>query len=238
METKLKDQLLGLYDSILAFLPNLLAGVILILLGWLIGWLIKRVLVQFAVVIRIDRFLLKSRWEADFSKADVRHGVYNFIGNIGYVIVFMLFLDNALIAWKLTMWSDLLMKGILFLPKVIIAVLIFGFGWLLATWAEVSILKSLYREQVPRASLISRFIKIIIMLFFSAIALVELDVARQIVTIGFATIIITIGAISIVITAIGGKNFVNKVGDSLKEDQPKERNQTEIRNTGNESQTK
>jgi hypothetical protein len=222
METKLKDQLFGLYDSILAFLPNLLAGIILILLGWLIGWLIKRVLVQFAVVIRVDRFLRKSRWEADFSKADVRHGVYNFIGNVGYIIVFMLFLDNALIAWKLTMWSNLLMKGILFLPKIIIAVVIFGLGWLLAMWAQTSILKSLYKEQVPRASLIARFIKVIIMLFFSAIALVELDVARQIVTIGFATIIITIGAISVVIAAIGGKNFIARIGDTFREDQAKE----------------
>ena len=58
------------------------------------------------------------------------------------------------------------------------------------------------------------------MLFFSAIALVELDVARGIVIIEFATIFITISAISIVITAIGGKSFIEKIGNSFKEKLP------------------
>ena len=220
METKIQDQFSGLVNSIYAYLPNLLAGIILILIGCLAGWFIKRLLVQVSVLLRIDRFLRRSRWEADFSKADMRYGVYNFIGNIGYAVMFLLFFDNALIAWKLTMLSDLISKGMLFLPKIIIAVLVFGLGWLLAAWAEKSMLKILYKEEIPRASLISRFVKIILLLFFSAIALVELDVAREIVIIGFSTIIISLGAICIVITAIGGKSFIEKIGNSIKEKQP------------------
>lgn len=219
METKVQDQFLGLADNILAYLPNLLAGIALLLIGLLAGWLIKRVLVQISILLRVDRFIRRSRWESDFAKADVRYGLYNFIGNIGYILIFLLFLDNALIAWKLTMLSDLISKGMLFLPKIIIAVLVFGLGWLLAVWAEKSMLKILYKEEIPRASLISGFIKIILMIFFSAIAFVELDVASEIVIIGFATIFITIGAISIVLTAIGGKKFVEKIGNSLKEKQ-------------------
>jgi hypothetical protein len=219
METKVQDQFLGLADNIVAYLPNLLAGIVLVLIGWLAGWVIKRVLVQISILLRIDRFLRRSSWESDFAKADVRYGLYNFIGNIGYTLIFLLFFTNALIAWNLTILSDLLSKGILFLPKIIIAVSIFGLGYLLSFLAEKSIFKSLYKEEIPRASLISRFIKIILLLFFSAIALVELDVAREIVIIGFATIIITIGAISIVITAIGGKSFIEKIGNSVKEKQ-------------------
>lgn len=216
METQVQDQFIGLADNILAYLPSLLAGIVLLLIGWLAGWLIKRVLVQLSVLLRIDRFIRRSRWEADFAKADVRYGLYNLIGNIGYVLIFLLFLDNALIAWKLTILSDLLSRGILFLPKIIIAVAIFGLGWLLAFWAERSMHKTLHKEEIPRASLIARFVKVIVLLFFSAIALVELDVAREIVIIGFATIFVTLGAISIVLTAVGGKGFIEKIGDSMK----------------------
>ena len=136
METKVQDQFIGLADNIIAYLPSLLAGIILVLIGWIAGWMIKRVLVQVSILLRIDRFLRRSRWEADFAKADVRYGLYNLIGNIGYALIFLLFLDNALIAWKLTMLSDLLSKAILFLPKIIIAVSIFGLGWLLSFWAR------------------------------------------------------------------------------------------------------
>jgi len=217
METKVQDQVIGLADKIFAYLPNLLAGITLVLIGWLAGWLIKRVIVQLSILLRVDRFLRRSRWETDFVKADVRFGLYNFIGNIGYTLVFLLFLTNALIAWKLTILSDLLSTGILFLPKIIVAVSIFGLGYLLAFLAEKSIFQALHKEEIPRASLIARFVKIILLLFFSAIALVELDVAREIVIIGFTTIFVTLGAISIVITAIGGKSFVEKIGNSLKE---------------------
>lgn len=215
METKISDQFISLADSIVAYLPSLLAGIIILLIGWLAGWFIKRLLVQISLLIRIDRFLTRSRWADDFSKADVRHGVYNFIGNIGYTLVFLLFLDNALIAWKLTMLSDLLGKGINYLPKIIIAVVIFGFGWLLAFWAERSVELALYREEIPRASLISKFVKMIILLFFAAIALVELELAQIIVIIGFATILITISVISIILTAIGGKGFVERIGNTF-----------------------
>lgn len=217
METKVGDQFIGLADNIIAYLPSLLAGIILVVIGWIAGWLIKRVLVQVSILLRVDRFLRRSRWEADFAKADVRYGLYNLIGNIGYTLIFLLFLDNALIAWKLTILSDLLSKGILFLPKIIIASSIFGLGWLLAFWSEKSIHKTLDKEEIPRASLIARFIKVIVLLFFSAIALVELDVAHEIVIIGFAAIFITLGAISIVLTAVGGKSFISKIGNSFKE---------------------
>jgi hypothetical protein len=220
METKIQDQFISLADSIFAYLPNLIGGILLLILGWLAGWVIKKILVQLSIIIRIDRFFKSSRYETDFSKADVRYSLYNLIGNIGFVIIFLIFLDNALLAWKLNILSDLLSKGILFLPKIIIALVIFGTGWLLSSWAQISILKTLYREEIPRASLISTFVKSIILVFFSAISLVELDVAREIIIIGFATIFITLGVIAIVLTAAGSKNFLKKLEATFKDEKP------------------
>lgn len=218
METNIQDQFVSIADSLLAYMPNLIGGIVLILLGWLSGWLIKRLLVQFSIILRVDRFLKSSRFEAELSKADVRYSLYNMIGNIGFALIFLIFLDNALLTWKLTMLSDVLSKGILFLPKVIIASAIFGIGWLLASWVQVSVLKSLLREEIPRASLISKFIKSILLIFFSAVSLVELDVAREIIIIGFATIFITLGVVTVVITSAGSKNFLKRLEDSFKKE--------------------
>jgi hypothetical protein len=220
METKIQDQFISLADSLFAYLPNLIGGILLLILGWLAGWVVKKILVQLSIIFRIDRFFKSSKYETDFSKADVRYSLYNLIGNFGFVIIFLIFLDNALLAWKLNILSDLLSKGILFLPKIIIALVIFGAGWLLSSWAQLSILKTLYREEIPRASLISRFVKSILLVFFSAISLVELDVAREIIIIGFATIFITLGVIAIVLTAAGSKNFLKKLEATFKDEKP------------------
>jgi hypothetical protein len=218
METRIQDQFLSFADSLLAYLPNLLGGIVLLLLGWLAGWIVKRILFQISIMLRVDRYFRRSRFRSDFAKADVRYSLYNFIGNIGFAIIFLIFLDNALLAWKLNVLTDLLSKGILFLPKVIIASVTFGIGWFVASWIQTSMLKTLNREEVPRASLISRFIKGVLLIFFSAISLVELDVAREIVIIGFSTIFITMGVLTIVATAIGGKTFLKKIGNTLNED--------------------
>jgi hypothetical protein len=57
-----------------------------------------------------------------------------------------------------------------------------------------------------------------LLLFFSAMALTELDIAREIVFIGFATIFITIGLLTVVVTAFGGKSFLKKIGDRYNDD--------------------
>jgi drug/metabolite transporter (DMT)-like permease len=93
---------------------------------------------------------------------------------------------------------------------VILALSIFGIGWLIAIWANRSILRALHRENIPRASLIARLIKTVLIMFFSAMALVELDIARQVVIIGFATLFITLGAVTILIVASGGKDVLKK----------------------------
>ncbi len=217
METKIQEQFLHLVDSLLAYLPNLIGGILLIFLGWLLGWIVKRLLVQFSLILRIDRFLKRSRFEAEISKADVRYSLYNIIGNIGFVIIFLIFLNNALLTWKLYILSDLLGKGILFLPKTIIAIIIFGVGWLLASWVQISVFKSLHREEIPRASLISKFVKIILVIFFSAISFIELNIAREIIIIGFTTIFVTLGIIAIVLTSAGSKNFLKKIEDSFRD---------------------
>ena len=220
MENRIQEQLVTVTDNIFAYLPDFLAGLLLLVLGWVVGWFIKRLIVQVSIILRLDRLMRNSRWESDLTKADVRYGIYNFLGNIGFAIVFLIFMDNALVTWRLTMLSDLLSNAILYVPKIIIALVIFAVGWILTTWAQTALLRTLYRENVPRASLISRFVRIMLMFFFSAMALVELDIAREIVLIGFITIFVTLAAISIIITAIGGKDFLAKIEESFKEDKP------------------
>lgn len=84
-------------------------------------------------------------------------------------------------------------------------------------WIAGIIPRALVNEDVPGASLIAQFTKLVLMLFFSAMALTELDIAREIVIIGFSAIIITLGVLSIVFTAVGGKTFVAKIIKSLEE---------------------
>jgi hypothetical protein len=205
-------------EKVIEYLPSLFAGIVLVAVGYLLGWIIKRIIIQLALLLRLEMYLTRFNWGRDFSKADVRYGFYNFIGNIVFFIVFLVFLDNAFTAWKLTILSNLLERGISLIPKIILALVVFGAGWLVTTWASRAVQRALRRENIPRATLLTRFVKAALLLLFGAMALVELGIAREIVIIGFATLFITLGLLAIVLTAIGGKDFIQRIQQSLDED--------------------
>ena len=206
-----------LAQSIIDYFPSLVAGIVLILLGFLAAWLIKRIVYQLCVVLRIERLLRSFRWGEEFSKADIRQALFSAIGNLAFILVFLVFLNAAFAAMQLTILSNLIEKSVSFVPRLLIAALIFAFGWFIARWAALSIRRALGKERIPRSMLISRFTNAVILIFFSAMALVELDIAREVVIIGFSVIIITLALVTVVIVSIGGRELVNKTLESLDE---------------------
>jgi glycopeptide antibiotics resistance protein len=212
-EISLREQFLQMSRDIIAFLPSLLAGIVLILAGWFLAWIAKRIIIRVAVIFRLERFLTSFRWGDDFARGDIRYGLYNFLGSLAAAVVFLIFLENAFEAWHLKILSTMIAKGISVFPRVLSAAIAFGAGWLISLWAAKSVQKMLLHEHVPGATLIARFIKGVLVIFFSAMALVELDVARQIVLVGFSAFILTLGALLIVVAAALGKDFFRQIFD-------------------------
>ncbi|TFH61420.1 MAG: hypothetical protein E4G91_08265, partial [Candidatus Zixiibacteriota bacterium] len=156
MPDTLRDPFLQLGERIVDYLPYLLAGLVLLIAGLVLGWVVKRVVIQLAAILRLDRFLTGFRRGEVFAKADVRYGFYNFLGNASLVIVFLVFLNAALDAMKLSVLSTLLEKGIYFIPKAILALVIFGIGWFVAAAASKALDNALQQEKVPKSSLVAR----------------------------------------------------------------------------------
>ena len=217
MDNPLEKALYGVTETFIGYLPSLIAGVVLLVVGWFLGWAAKRVVVQVLSAMKPDQLLKRFRWGAGFSRADVRFAFYEFTGNIAFLVVFFILLNASLEALQLTIISEVLRQGVLFVPRLLVAGVIFGIGWLLAHAIDGTIRRALMREEVPRASLIARFAKGVIVLFFAAMALTEIDVAKEIVIVGFTVTIVTLGVLVIVMTSLGGRKFVSKVLETLEE---------------------
>jgi len=211
MTDRLQIVFVDLINKTIGFLPTFFAGIFLLLIGWLIAWFVKRLVVQICIILKLERYLIKFSWGSAFSKADVRYGLYNFLGNGFFLVIFLVFFDFALIAWDLKFLSDLVGRGIFYFPKVLTAFAIFFAGWLVSIGAAHALQNLLIKEEIDRATLIAQYAKALIIILFAAMALVELDIAREIVIIGFATVFVTLGVIAVVLTAIGGKIFIRQL---------------------------
>jgi hypothetical protein len=216
MNERLHAVFLDVINQIIGYFPRLLAGVALLVVGWGLAWFVKRLVVQLSVILRLDRLLTRSRWGAGFERADVRYGFYNFIGNIFFVAVFLIFLDFAFLAWDLKLLSDLVSQTILFFPHLLAAAVIFGLGWIATRWASAGLQRMLARENLPRASLVALFANIALIVFFSAMALMQLGIAREVVIIGFATVFVVLGILAVLMVAkakpAGGSHDTDRKG--------------------------
>jgi hypothetical protein len=203
--------LYGVGEQFVAYLPNLVGGLVLIGVGWFLGWLVKRVVIQFCLILRLDRLLKRFRWGAGFAKADVRYAMFEWLGNISALVVFIVFLDAALIAMQLAVLARLLEQGVSFVPKLAIAAAIVGLGSFLSGAASASMLRALQQEEIPRATLVARFARLILMIFFCAMALAEVGIAREIVIIGFAATVITLFLAVLILLWQGGPAGASRI---------------------------
>ncbi|MEZ5274781.1 MAG: hypothetical protein R3F07_00210 [Opitutaceae bacterium] len=183
-------------DQIGDYMPNLLAGLIVFVLGLVVAWLGAKLVVRLLILSRIDRVMVRLGWGQAVDKGDVRHSLFAFLGTLTGGVIFLIFLDNATVIWRLTVLSEMLERFVVLIPRLVASSIIMLVGWGIAAAASKSVRRSLYQEEFERARLVGRIVFSSIIVVTSAIALVQLDIAVGIVTgaffIAFGTIALTV----------------------------------------------
>lgn len=194
--------------NIVSYLPTLLSGLVVLVLGIFVAWLISKLIVRVLILSRLDRVILRLGWGRALEKGDIRHSLFNFAGTVVGLFVFLVFLENAILIWKLTVLSELLEKLVGLIPQLITAGVILLIGWGAATAVSRSVLRALFQEEFERARLVARIVRAAILVFTCAIALVELNIAVGIVTGAF---LIAFGALALgfaIAFGLGSKHAV------------------------------
>lgn len=180
--------------NIIGYLPTLLSGLAVLVVGAVVAWLISKLAVRVLILLRLDRVVTRLGWGHALEKGDVRHSLYDFVGTVVGLFVFLVFLENAILIWRLTVLSELLQKLVDLVPQLITAGVILLIGWGVATAVSRAVQRTLYQEEFDRARLVARIVRAAILVFTCSIALVELNIAVGIVTGAF---LIAFGALAL-----------------------------------------
>ena len=205
----------GLRDRVLNYLPTFAGGLLVLALGVLIGWLAKRAVVRALVFLRLDRLGGRQAWRAAFSKGDVRSALYNVVGNVVMVLVVLVFLDNALQLWGLEVLSRLIDALLVYLPNLALVALIAVVGLFLANTLANRAEDALEEEEITYARLIGKILKGALLSVVGALALWQLDFARQIVLAAFLIAFGAIGVAFALAVGIGAAQAIRRALDGL-----------------------
>jgi flagellar biosynthesis protein FliQ len=192
--------------QIAAFLPRLAVAVAVLVAGWLLAkaarFAIAKALraINFHVLTQragIDRFLQQGGTERDTT--DV-------FAAIVYWVVILISLIVAFNGLGLSQVTDLLSKVLLFLPKVLVALLVLIFGAYFGSFVGTSVSAYCHNAGIGDADLLGRIAKYAIMVFVFLLAIDHLDIGGRLVQ---QTFLIVLGGVVIGLAlafGIGGRD--------------------------------
>ena len=108
------------------------AGLLLVVVGVVAAWFAKRLTIQICIMLRLHRLLAAFRWARGLSRTDVRLSLFSVLGSVTGFVVFLVFLNAAFAAMRLAVVSDLVQGLVLVFPRLVLAGVIFGVGWLVS----------------------------------------------------------------------------------------------------------
>lgn len=193
--------------NLVAFLPNLLTGIVVFAIGLGLAWLIKALVVKIFKLLKLDAACARSGLADALKKMAVRDTPAKLIGRTFYWLVTFIFFILALKVMKVPVIDQLLEKFLLYLPNVFVALIIVIIGWLLGNFLGRAALIASVNAGVRLSSQLSKGVKGLIMLFAFVMAFEQLGIGRGTVIAAFT---IALGGIVLALAlafGLGGKDL-------------------------------
>lgn len=194
-----------------AFLPHVLLAIAILIIGWLIAKAVRFAVVRmlravnFNVITEkagVDRFLQQGGGEAD---------TVHILGLLVYWLLLLAALMVAFNSMGLAYVTDLIGRIVLFVPKVMVAVLILAFGAYFARFVASAVTTYCKNVGMVDAEILGRLALYMILVFVVLVALDQLgmgDIIRQ-------TFLIIIAAVALGLALAFGIGGAKHAGDLL-----------------------
>lgn len=199
------------YEGLERFLPNLFAALVIIAIGWLVAWVLKKLIRRTLVLARFDQFCDSTGASQMLARADIRAAPSECAGRFAFWIVFISFLMIGLSALNVGVIDRLIAEFFMYLPKIFAALLILFVGFLIGNFLSRAALLAAVNANMPSPRAISLVVKFLIAILAFAMALEQLEIATSIVTAAF---IIAFGAVMLglaIAFGLGGRDVARRV---------------------------
>jgi len=176
-----------------AFLPRILLAILILIIGWLLARVVRFAIVKTLRAVNFDVVTQKAGIDHFLQQGGSDIDTIRVLGGLFYWLVILAALMIAFNTLDLAYVTDLIGRIVLFVPRVMVAVVILVFGSYFARFVATALTTYLRNLGVGEAGLIGRLTLYAIMVFVVMIALDQLglgDIIRE-------TFLIIVGAIAL-----------------------------------------
>lgn len=199
--------LTSFWTKLAAFIPQLLAALVLLFIGWLVAKLIRSGTRQFLRAVHFDKLAEKSGIESFLKQGQLEVSLSTLVAELVYWLVMLVVIVLVSDSLGLSKVTELFNRVALYIPNIIIAIIVLVFGTLLARAINRMMFAYLNNIGVDGALTISTITEYAIQVFVVFVALEQLNIGTQLLTVAFA---IAFGAVALAFAlafGLGGRDW-------------------------------
>ena len=195
---------------VVQFTPRIVLAIALLMLGWLIGASLGRIVSQVVRALRVDAALRSAGVEEVVTRAGFALNSGRFIGELIKWFIVVVFLSASLEFLGLTQVTIFLQEVVLlYLPQVIVAVLILLLAAVIAEIAKNAVVASARAAGAHSVNLMGGLAKWAIWIFGVLAALSQLGIATAFVQTLFTGVVIALSLAFGLAFGLGGKEHAS-----------------------------
>ncbi len=165
--------------------PRLLAALTLLLAGWAVAAIVRRLTVRLLQAVDLDGRSARLGMATTLGRAGIRRPPSEITGRLVFWVIFTVGLLMAIEALEVPAAVGLAPIVIRFLPNLLIAVLVMIIGWLLANFLAEALLIFIVNSRLSGGRLMAGALRWLVLLFAASVALTQLGIAREMVLLVF-----------------------------------------------------
>ena len=208
-EIEISESLQQGLDAFFAFIPNLLAFLVILVIGYFIAKLVKGVVSKALEKLGLDRALHESDAGQYVEKVSPDAKPSRMVGAVGFWLIFLFVLSAAIGALQIPAVTAFMDEVLAYLPNVIAAVVIFVVAAALAGAVGGAVHKLM--GDTSTGKLVRAAVPSLIMVIAVFMVLNQLKIAEEIVTITYAALLGSVALGMALAFGLGGREVAGQM---------------------------
>ena len=201
----------SLWNDTLLFLPEIIIAIAIVIVGWIIGGILKNIIIRIAKTVRFNEALDAAGADRLAERAGYQLRAGEFVGALVKWFVIIVFFVTALDILGLNEVTIFFRDVVLgYLPRVIVAVLILLVAMVVANVASASVRAGAQAAGFGASGLLASVTRYAILLFAVLAALAQLEIASELVQTLFMGIIFGASLAFGLAFGLGGKEAASQ----------------------------
>lgn len=205
------NSLIQIVTQILDFIPHLVNGLIILIVGYLISALIRWLLRFIFQRVRLDQLMERAGITNALRGLAIRASVSEILAQVVFFFLLLSFATSAFMLMGLASVANLLQGILLFIPKAISAAILIILGSMLARFLGNTVTAVADNVNITYGKALGKIIEFAILAFVIVLAVSTLGIDTTILTTSF-TIIVAAAGLAIALTfAFGSRDSARNV---------------------------